>query len=389
MDFILNGQQQNAVILAVEWWEKMFKLVFEISGPAGSGKTSIVHELVAKIGLKHDEVLFMALVGKATMELSRRGNNAKTIHSTIYELIEVPKIDEDGNEIIRNGRVITKTVFKKRVKISDNIKLLVIDEGGMINEDMGLDIESFGVPILVLGDLNQLPPVIGNPRYLKNPDVILTEIMRQEKDSPIIKLSQMALNGEYMATGDYGSDCKIIRREDLTDEMLLSHETVIVGKNSTREDITRYIRKNLMKIDTIYPQIGEKLICRKNNWKTVLGNIPLINGLVGYVEDLHIHTYNKRSLAIDFRPDFIDDDAFEELPIDMEYLNLNHIEKKNYRFAKANLFEFAYAITCHLSQGSQYESVLVYYEPMGSISYRRKWLYTAITRAKKSITIVI
>jgi len=382
MDIELNGQQKEALEKSHEWWERKYNQVFEISGPAGSGKTTIVDYLIKNIGLAHDEVLFMAYVGKATMALTLRGNNAKTIHSSIYDLVEVPVIDENGNYYKKNGRVIMKSVFEKKEKLPEHIKLLVIDEGSMINKDIAKDILSFGLPVIVLGDLNQLPPVFGEPYFLIKPDVILTQIMRQAENDPIIQLSQMALRGEDIPIAKYGPRCFVIDKENITDNMLIKSDVVICGKNKTRESINNYIRKSIKKIDKAYPIVGEKLICRQNNWSmSILNNFFLINGLVGYVEDVYLDTYNGRSICIDFRPEFLNE-CFKKIPIDYEFL-FAPMHKKDNRRNYLDKFEFAYAITAHLAQGSQYEKVFIYDEKIGDKEYYRKWLYTAITRASK------
>ena len=63
----LNTGQENAVHKLIQWWRHKTKKVFEISGAAGTGKTTIVKELIEQIGLSSDQVLFMAYIGKATL----------------------------------------------------------------------------------------------------------------------------------------------------------------------------------------------------------------------------------------------------------------------------------------------------------------------------------
>jgi ATP-dependent exoDNAse (exonuclease V) alpha subunit len=389
MGIILNSQQVDATDESEIWWKKQYKQTFEISGPAGSGKTTIVHYLIDRIGLNPDEVLFMAYVGKATMALARQGNNAQTIHSTIYNLVDQPKLDEDGNIVKKNGRIVTVLKFEKKPCLPSNIKLLVIDEGSMVNKAIAEDILSFGLPVLILGDLNQLPPVFGDPYFLVNPDVILTQIMRQKENDPIIYLSQLAIKGKRFEIGKYGPKCYVIDKESISDNLLVKSDIVICGKNKTRDNINRYVRRNIMGIDKDFPLKGEKLICRQNNWKLCLDdNIYLINGLIGYVENIYLDTYNKRSLCIDFRPEFMPDKYFEKIPIDYEFLFESYENKVNKR-SFYNKFEFANAITCHLSQGSQYNKVLVYDEKMGDRTYYNKWRYTAVTRAIEGLVIAV
>jgi exodeoxyribonuclease-5 len=151
--------------------------------------------------LKHQEVLFMAFVGKATMALARKGNFAKTIHSSVYDLIDVPRIDPEGNIMQKNGRILTTFAFVRKEKLPDEVKLLVVDEGSMVAGPMAEDILSFGLPVVVLGDLDQLPPVFGSSYFLVKPDVILTQVMSKRRRS-IIMLSQMAIKGLPFKVGD-------------------------------------------------------------------------------------------------------------------------------------------------------------------------------------------
>lgn len=387
----LTSEQKIGIKKTINWWKRKESQVWEISGAAGTGKTTVVNYLINAIGLEKEQVLFMAYVGKATLALALNGNPAKTIHSSIYDLVHVPKKDEFGEKILENNREVTQLKFVKKEYLNPNIKLIVVDEGSMVNDAVAEDILSFGIPVIVLGDLNQLEPVFGSSRFLKNPDVILTEPMRQALDSPIIKLAQKAIRGETLKYGDYGSGCHVIPKSELSDELLKSADCVICGKNATRNALNLYFRKDIYKYTKPYPSVGEKLICRKNNWKMSLDdNIFLINGLIGYVDDVYIDTYNGKSIEIKFRPEFLKNMAFDNVKIDYNYLIDTSVDKRNSsKFSLYNKFEYAYAITCHLSQGSQYDNVIVYSERIGSQEYYNRWLYTAITRARKQVIIAI
>lgn len=391
MNIDLNPQQLDAKKRSVKWWKDQTQQVFEVSGPAGSGKTTIVYELVKEIGLEPEEVLFMAYVGKATMALALKGNFAKTIHSTIYDIQYVPKLDDEGMPITQNGRVLTTFTFVKKESLPKQIRLLVIDEGSMVDGRIGEDILSFGLPILVLGDLNQLPPVFGNPFFLKNPDVVLTQIMRQSENNPIIWLSQQILKGKKIEYGKYGDKCFVIPKEQIDNNLLKTSDIIICGKNATRENINQYYRRNIMGVSVDKtPVHGDKIVCRQNNWKLSIDeNVFLINGLIGYIENIHLETYNGKTINIDFRPEFMPDKCFENIPIDYPYLFQPVTDKSTNRFNMANKFQFARAITCHLSQGSQYNNVLYYRERMGTHSYQRSLDYTAVTRAVEGLVIAV
>src|SRR5690606_10771529 len=82
-------------------------------------------------------------------------------------------------------------------------KLVVIDECSMVDEELGRDLMTFGTPILVLGDPGQLPPISGGGFFTDHePDYLLTEIHRQARDNPIIRLALDVREGREPPYGD-------------------------------------------------------------------------------------------------------------------------------------------------------------------------------------------
>lgn len=393
LDSELNDQQKEVIDLGVNWYESPKKQTFEVSGPAGSGKTTIVRKIIQRIGVDPDDALYLAYVGKAAMMLSLNGNNGRTIHSVIYEMVKVPMIGEDGMPMVKNGRVLTMFAFKKRDALPPNIRVIVVDEGSMVNTPIGKDILSFGIPVIVLGDLNQLPPVFGDPFFLINPDYILTKIERQSEDNPIIQLSQMAIKGMKIPHGRYGNDCFVVPGESIPEanlqKIFKSSDIIICGKNKTRQQINDYYRHQILgRPLSNFPVLGDKIICRQNNWKLSVGNgIYLINGLIGYVDNIYLETYNKQSIAIDFRPDFLPDECFTKVDVDYEYLFRN-LTEADHGLSHFNKFQYAYAISGYLAQGSEYDKVVVVNERMGSWDFYCKWRYTVYTRARKKLFVI-
>lgn len=397
INFELNEGQARASESFQYWYknpDSRMRPWFEISGPAGSGKTFVVRHIMDKLGLSDNEVIFIAYVGKAALALRLSGVNGRTVHSVIYRMEVIHAEDADGNKLYKGGQPIYKKIFVKVDQLPENTKLIVVDEGGMIPESMGYDILSFDTPVLVLGDKNQLPPVMGNPIFLTKPDAFLTEIMRQKKDSPIIYLSQLATHGIDIPYGEYGPDCRVIRGWELTDDDLRHSDMIICGTNKMRDVINRYVRKNIYGIDSNTISMGDKLICRKNCWDIILDgtDIALTNGMVGYVTGIDKNTRRPSTLMqIDFKPDFTSQ-YFAGLPINCKYPFLDYVDRKgiNTMYDNDIVFEFGYCITGHLSQGSQANNVLIYDDVLGSTmsDYYKKWLYTVITRAKVGLTLV-
>ena len=266
----------------------------------------------------------------------------------------------------------------------------------MVGVKHGEDILSYGIPFMVLGDLAQLPPVMSKRMFLEEPDITLTEIMRQDKDSPIIYLSQKAKIGSPIKYGVYGdNECIVLPKNELTQEHLREADICICGTNNMRDVINKYIRENIFDIHENYIVPGDKLICRQNRWQMILDeDVSLVNGLIGYVTSINKESTNKRgNMDISFRPEFYKTKQFNKISIDNKYPFMSYADRcsvnKMTMLGGATVFEFGYCITCHLSQGSQYDTVLVYVEEPGNSLYFRQWLYTAITRAKKKLILVI
>lgn len=393
-DIILTNEQIYAIYKLDDWWHTGIKQTFEISGGAGTGKTTLIRYFIEKLGLDYSKVLFIAFMGKAASQMARNGLPAKTVHSAIYDCVERSERDKDGNIVYtKNGKIKTKIVFELKESLP-HIKLIVVDEASMISEKMARDILSFGIPTITLGDLNQLPPVFGEPFFLKNPDVILTQIMRQKEDDPIVYLAQRVLEGKELKPGVYGRSF-IIPKEDLTEYHFKHADIILTGTNRLRYNINSFIRKEIKDIKRLeYPHIGEKVICRRNNWKRCIDDeIFLTNGTSGIVTKVYKESFDKKSMMIDFKPDF-GHGVFRRIKFDYNHMyalpgqeDNEEIDKFRYMYDK---FEFGYAITTHSSQGSEYPRVLYMHEPiMRSKEDNKKLMYTAITRATDQIGIVL
>ncbi|MDY5647021.1 MAG: ATP-dependent RecD-like DNA helicase [Candidatus Onthovivens sp.] len=403
---MLNEGQQKCLEKLIDWWESYdgTKKVFEIIGAAGTGKSFIIKYLIESLeDITMDNVLFVAFVGKAAIQMTRSGVNACTIHSAIYYPVEVSARDENGKVIKKEGREVKKILFKKRDNLDPSIKLIVVDEAAMVDKKLAQDLLSFKIPIIALGDKHQLPPIFGDSAFLNHPDFELTEIMRQKAGSSILGLAQEIINSKYiyLTPKTVDENLCIIRKKDFFeaggDKSLLKADVVICGKNSTRDELNKLIRRlylDKMGYDVEHvPEliIGEKIICRKNNWFAQVENINLINGLIGYVTDIDPESLTSETVKINFKPDFIKSE-FCDLRLNLKYfLGSMQVKNliKNSNYDRGELFELGYAITCHLSQGSQYKKVIVFCERLGDNEYFKKWLYTAVTRASEKLIVVI
>jgi len=256
----------------------------------------------------------------------------------------------------------------------------------MVNDQMRNDILSFGIPVIMMGDQNQLPPVFGSSSILDFPDYVLTKIMRQAENDPIVYLSQCILNNTPIEYGMYGQS-KVVPRISIDRRVVTDYDMIICAKNKTREQLNDRIREEVFHYPDRKPMLNDKIICRQNNWDENLNGIYLTNGLVGNITGIDYCSMYRDILHINFQPDFLDE-SFEQLSIDYKYLRADYTEKKDFGFTDLEKFEYAYAITAHLSQGSEYPRVLFMDEKFFDEETLKRLRYTAITRARSAITYV-
>ena len=394
MGIELNNDQIYATLDLEHWWRSQPKQLFEISGGAGTGKTTCILYFIEKIGLELDEVLFVSYMGKAVSAMIRHGLPAKTLHATCYTDKKEVEYDEKGRMIIlENGKPKMRWVQHLKKKLPKKIKLIVVDEGFTIPEQNALDLLSFGLPIVVLGDSNQLPPPFGKPYFLKYPDVELKQIMRQAEGNPIIYLAQRILNNEPLIEGVYGSSA-VIKKRNLTDYTLKHADIIITGSNRLRNEINNIFRENFMDFTHLeIPHYGEKIVCKRNNWGKFInckGEIYLTNGLTGFVDYVEKSTYTAKNITIDFRPDF-STRAYHNLKISLERLNDPTAKNDMWIPPDVDLFEYAYALTGFACQGSQWDNICVLEEDDFFHNERnfRRLQYSEITRAVNSVTYVL
>jgi exodeoxyribonuclease-5 len=252
----------------------------------------------------------------------------------------------------------------------------------MVDEQLGRDLMSFGTPILVLGDPGQLPPISGGGFFTEQePDFLLTEIHRQARDNPIIRMALDVREGRELSYGDHGT-ARVIGKEEVTQDLVLDADQVLVGTNRTRRRYNRRLRE-LKGFTADYPQAGDKLVCLRNDpakgllngslWKVMTASRetvrPGINLLVSPEEDDPDRGVAKIKLL---------KAAFEDAEAEIPWQQKRRFDD----------FDYGYALTVHKAQGSQWNDVVLFDESWAFKDTRERWLYTAITRAAERLTVV-
>jgi exodeoxyribonuclease V len=291
------------------------------------------------------------------------------------------KIDDEAF----NGEPVFKLASDAAIGGAD---LVIIDEVSMVGDDLARDLLSFGVKVLVLGDPAQLPPVKGEGFFTNaEPDVMLTEVHRQAADSPIIRLATTIRQGGAFGV-EHGEFCSVIPRSEVNADMTLGHDQILCGRNKTRHAMNRRVR-DLRGIASETPTIGEKLVCLRNDRIK-----KLLNGSLWAVSDLPRKQTKKDRAANVFRLTVLPEEADPQakgiaVRVRNEFWDgtdgdLEWSDKKG-----TEEFTFGYALTCHKSQGSQWDSVIVFDEGACFRDDAWRWRYTAVTRAAKRLTMVL
>jgi ATP-dependent exoDNAse (exonuclease V) alpha subunit len=342
----LSTEQVEAA-LTVERWLKNpnANQVFMVAGGAGTGKTTLAQHLSDR----HDGVICLAPTNKAAHRLRQMGCEASTIHSAIYFPERLP-----------NGRLVFS--FNEQSRIAD-ANFVIVDEALMVDRAVGGDLAWFGRPIVAFGDPFQLPPVDGASYFDDEPDIMLTEIHRQARGNPIIKMAARIRSGERLPYGDYGDGCSVIRQRDLDPDMLLDADQVLVGTHVRRQKVTAEMRRGLGRRSSL-PEPGDKLIACRTDYEQAL----FLNGSMWTVEEVQLLSARKL-IQMRLASDDSDDSTINVC-----------IDRRNFE-AETGPFLFAQAITVHKAQGSQWDSVVVFDESAVFREHRARWLYSAATRA--------
>lgn len=402
----LNSFQKEAFRKFDDWFKsrkhKTSDMVFRIGGCAGSGKTYFVKYLIDHYDFTLDDCYVVAYTGQAVNVLRRSGILAKTIHATFMSVREVPLLDKEGNPITRRGIPVTELKFRPVKSIPPTVKLIICDEASFVPKKLEELMLGYDVPILEIGDPLQLPPVTGKQCFnMDNLDFFMEGIMRQAEDSEIIDLSFKIRHYEPINLADYHNEVRFLWAQPSIEETFVRYKAfikaanmVITCSNRNRTDITRMYRDKILHATSPYPMKGEKMICRKNDWNLMLGQFPLTNGTQGHA----VHAVGKsevdsatKTYTLDFQPDFISNEYFDGLLCDTSFLKKKFGEEEDY-YAKLNpgkKFEYAHAITVHLSQGAQAPYVLFMDAFNRDAEYHMRMRYTAVTRATQRLVYMI
>lgn len=385
-ELILSDEQNEALDKALNFLRWRERNTFVVAGLAGTGKTTVAAELVRRIKQGNDpdlptSIQPCAFTGKAVSVLRKKGvSDARTIHSLIYNY----RGDHPDTGEMEWDRA-------EEVKTAPGAMLC--DEGSMLDTKMLADLVSFGLPVLIFGDQGQLPPIKDDPFIMKKLDVELKTIHRQAQDNPVIAFAYLLRFGKghsfvgmrnqmVIKGNDETCGIDIHPQQDFWDHFNHYHnswDVVICGTNATRVAINQRKRKLLGKGSDI-PTVNDHVICLENDAKA-----GIFNGQIGVVDEVLFETPD--GVKIRFHP-MGESYSVEVLTLKAQYNNPVFC-KRDPKLSKANAackrFDYAYALTAHKSQGSEWDRVAVW-DQSHCWEEPHRWQYTAATRTRKRLS---
>jgi ATP-dependent exoDNAse (exonuclease V) alpha subunit len=377
----LTPQQQQALKAIGDWYSDIGESgvghapPFYLAGPAGTGKTTLAREVGDALWITG--VQFGAYTGKAASVLRGKGcTPASTLHSLLYKPFKAA------------GKPV-EFIWNVESELHD-ADLLILDEVSMVDAELAADVERFNIPVLVLGDPEQLEPIAGEGHYTKRaPDFRLTETHRFFIDGPVGKVATAIRESDDARFG--------LTRADVVEhsvELAMEHDQILCWRNATRWMAIEKIRARLGR-PTGVPVAGDRIMCLTNN-KT----LGVFNG-----EQFTVRAA-ERVYEDDWTMSLTDDSGVVRTisALDIGFTQAGQASVKTYLGGRGSVMyaTFSQAITVHKAQGSQWDSVYVVNEAPAlrdleasrqgreaGITAGRRWLYTASTRAAERVTITL
>ena len=390
----LDEMQRQAVIEAAKHG------ILVLTGGPGTGKTTTINAMIQYFGSQGLDILLAAPTGRAAKRMTEAtGYEAQTIH----RLLEGSGNPEDGDG--RSG-------FARNEENPLETDILIIDEVSMVDLPLMHALLRAIIPgtrLIFVGDGNQLPSV-GPGSVLKDllwsecfPTVCLTKIFRQATESDIVMNAHKINRGEPVVLDNKSRDFFFLKRQD-ANTIISVVITLLQKKLPKYVDAETYdiqvltpMRKGLLGVERLNRILqeylnppnqkktekeygdklfreGDKVMQIKNNYQleweiatkyglVVDKGVGIFNGDMGIITN--INTYNET--------------------LEVEY---DEKRKVTYPFQLLDELELAYAITIHKAQGSEYPAVVIPLLPGPRQLFHRNLLYTAVTRAKKCVTLV-
>ena len=392
----LDEMQKQAVASAAQHG------LFILTGGPGTGKTTTINAIIRYFEEEGAELRLAAPTGRAAKRMTEAtGYEAQTIHR-LLELNGLPEGEQEGRAVH----------FDRNSENPLEADVIIIDEMSMVDISLMYSLllaVTAGTRLILVGDENQLPSV-GPGNVLRDiirsgcfPVVELKKIFRQASESDIVVNAHKINRGEQVTINNKSRDFFFLKRYDadiiirvviaLIQEKLPRYVDAkpyeiqvltpmrkgLLGVERLNQILQRYLnppdeKKKEKEIGQRLFREGDKVMQVKNNYQVeweILGRykIPVDKGVGVFNGDTGIMT---------------EINEFAETAT----VEFEDGRQAQYSFKQLEELELAYAVTIHKSQGSEYPAVILPILSGPRMLMNRNLLYTAVTRARKCVTVV-
>ena len=390
----LDPMQHKAVIESIK-----HGLLILTGGP-GTGKTTTINTMIRFFDSEGMSILLAAPTGRAAKRMTEAtGYEAQTIHR-LLEVNVNPEEEDSVGGFLRN---------RQNPLEAD---VIIIDEMSMVDLPLMHALLSAVVPgtrLVLVGDVDQLPSVgpgsvlrdiIASERFAV---VTLTRIFRQAGESDIVVNAHKINAGEPVVLDNKSRDFFFLKRQDADTIigviifLIQKKLPAYVGAQPSEIQVMTPTRKGLLGVERLNQILQRYLNPEdpKKNEKEINGRMFREGDKVMQIKNnyqLEWEVKTKYGLAVDQGTGIFNGDMGVVTEIN-QYTETVEVEfdegrKVKYGFEMTDELELAYAITVHKSQGSEYPAVIIPLLPGPRLLYNRNLLYTAVTRAKKCLTII-
>lgn len=368
-----------------------------ITGGPGTGKTTTINTIIRYFELEGMDIFLAAPTGRAAKRMSETtGFEARTIH----RMLEL------------NGGMEGNAGFEKNEQNPLETDVIIIDEMSMVDISLMyslLKAIAAGTRLILVGDVNQLPSV-GPGSVLK--DIIdsnefhtvkLTKIFRQASTSDIIVNAHKINRGEPVSLDNKSMDFFFLKRYEadkiinVTLQLIKQKLPKFVGASEYDIQVLTPMRKGLLGVERLngilqmYLNPADKRKREKEHGSTIFREGDKVMQMKNNYQ-LEWEIRSKYGLCIDKGTGIFNGDMgiIEEINDFAETMTVSFDEGRmvEYPYKLLDELELAYAVTIHKSQGSEYPAVVIPLLSGPRMLMNRNLLYTAVTRAKKCVTIV-
>lgn len=421
-DIKLSEDQQKARDAVVAHLRGETGPLLTVGGYAGTGKSTVLAEAVRAAGM-YGPLAFCAPSQKAADVMKKKLirvnafrvgiDHCGTVHSVAYDLRDArqkwsKKAEEsadaakqahelaqlgdvardDGARRPIEGRVEQELEFEEKAN-KGRYSAIVLDEASMVNEDMFDRLSGFGIPMVAFGDHGQLPPVKSEFNLMQSPMIRLEKIHRQAAESPIVLVAQIAREEGRIPVKEWSPEVRKVRAgSDLSWSKALDKSWVMLcGRNQTRAFWNDRLRA-CYGFKSPEVEIGESVICLKNNRQMRLSNglICTVKSVVPWGDERGKHWYR---VTLDIGNAELYSGDILRHQFGSQSTLYSYPPASLLQDEVGDLFDWAWCMTVHKFQGSEADSVCVLEERMGgSEDMWRRFLYTAVTRAKRQLLVV-